>query len=431
MNKIWIKNISYTLCGKIMAMIASVVTDIVIARLLEIQSYAEWTFFFSILTMLNWAGWLGINISSKVIVSKCTSDIEEAKCLKSARLVRFFFSVCIGIVLYVFLPRLAPLGGYPQKYPELKWLFSVACILVFFNSFVEFYKEIFMGVNKFKWLFLITTAEYMGYFLFSTFFLFLNREIKSVVYGYVASGIVVFLIGYFGIYLNYRDKVVIGKNLLFEYVVPIMRYSIPIALLGMGVVILTEMDTFMLGIFSTKENVAVYGIAKNICHKAAHLNNAFSSGIMTTFSVVTANNFMDRKSKYKNAERINIFITTLISAGLFLFSKATISILYGKSYLEAAHVINILIPYYFLFGISNFYSFFLDFRNKAGKRCVWYCSVVFLNMLLNRILIPKYGAEGAAIATSISLLPYTVYSYVASVKEWNEINYQIKNGGLQ
>ena len=46
---------------------------------------------------------------------------------------------------------------------------------------------------------------------------------------------------------------------------------------------------------------------------------------------------------------------------------------------------------------------------RARRRAVWYTSVIVINLSLNYVLIPIYGGAGAAVATVISLIPYTIY----------------------
>ena len=62
--------VSYNLIAKIVAMFCFYLQDILLARLLGINGYAEWTFFFSITTVVFWVANLGINNAMQVIVAK-------------------------------------------------------------------------------------------------------------------------------------------------------------------------------------------------------------------------------------------------------------------------------------------------------------------------------------------------------------------------
>ena len=55
------KSTSYTLCGKMAAMLLYMAFDIACARILAPEEYAEWVFFYAVLTMMFYIGWCGVN----------------------------------------------------------------------------------------------------------------------------------------------------------------------------------------------------------------------------------------------------------------------------------------------------------------------------------------------------------------------------------
>ena len=422
----YFKNTSYSFVGKVVAMGFYMLLDIVCARMLDVEMYAEWVFFFSILTIMFYIGWLGINTSTKVFVSKQIGREKRGACISGAVVLRFIGSIFICILIFSIVFSVAPKLGYPDKYPDLLKLLLIAPIIVFFNSFCEFFKEIFMGIEEFKKLFFITIVEYGGYFIFSTILLMIFRSVESVAIGYVCSGIVIFLTGFFIL------KKALGKTLNIkafrnykEYINAIMKYAIPIAIIAVGGLVLIEMDTFMLGILSNKEQVATYGIAKNLCSKATHINYALTVGTMTSFSVLTIENIKQKKQKFLKISNLNILIATLVSSIFWVIGPLLIKLLYGENYRLAGDTLKFLIPYYILYSISNFFSTFLDFQGKAKFRSACYVSIIIINLILNCILIPMYGARGAAIATSVSLVPYTVMVIIGTVRIYMKFEKQV------
>lgn len=420
-NNSLIKNTSYSLLGKIIAMLFLVLLDVIAARMLSVENYAEWVFFFSILTMLFYVGWMGINTSAKVYVSKCVEARERDNCIRASLMLRTVFSIIIAILIIIIMPRVAGYLGYPYKYPELKTLLCMAAILVFFNSFTEFFKEIFIGLQKYKNLFIITACEYGGYFLFSVIMLLYSSVVQSIALGYAVSGICIFFLGFFllrnEIGFWYKNTDIHYK----KYIAPVLKYAFPVAVISFGALILVEMDTFMLGLFSTKAEVANYSIAKSFCSKATHVNYALTVGTMTTFSVLTAENIIEKRKQFNKLNKINLLITFGISSVMVVFSTIAIVMLYGEEYRAAGTIMRLLVPYYALYSISNFYSTFLDFRGKATFRSICYISIIIINLALNYLLIPIYGAKGAAIATDISMVPYTVLVTIGAFKQFTKI----------
>ena len=151
-----------------------------------------------------------------------------------------------------------------------------------------------------------------------------------------------------------------------------MKYALPIALISLGGLVLVEMDTFMLGILSTKEQVSIYSIAKQLCSKATHINYAIVVGTMTSFSVIKRENVQEKKKKFYKISKINFAITLLIAILFWAFTKPIIGLLYGNQYLGAGNVIKMLLPYYILYGVSNYYASFLDFQQKLSLEVCLY-----------------------------------------------------------
>ena len=180
----------------------------------------------------------------------------------------------------------------------------------------------------------------------------------------------------------------------------------------------------MLGLFSTKAEVAAYSIVKNLCSKATHVNYALTVGTVTSLSVITAENFEEKKREFHKVYRVNLWITIIVSAALMFIGPAAILFLYGAKYAEAGIIIRLLVPYYAMQGISNFCSAFLDFRGKARLRSICYVSIIIINLLLNYLWIPLYGAKGAALATDLSLIPYTVFVIISSFRQFYKRNKQ-------
>lgn len=404
-------------------MLLYMVFDIVCARILFPEDYAEWVFFYAILTMMFYIGWCGINTSAKVFVSKKSAGTEVFETIRAAFLLRVISSLVISLIILVLADPIAKCLGYPDKYSHLFYLCLFAGLLVFFNSFTEFFKELFMGLGKFKNLCGITIIEYSSYFLFTLFFLNVLKRVEAVAIGYACSGMLVFLLGIS--YLRHFSGTGLFPKNTDDYrtiMKAVFKYAVPIAISSIGGMILVEMDTFMLGILSSKLQVANYGIAKNLCSKATHLNYALTVGSMTTFSILTNENIKEKRSKFIKVSNYNILIAGAVAGAFLVLGTLAITILYGDEYTNAGGILKYLVPYYVMYSISNFFAVFLDFQGKAKTRSLCYCTVVLLNLVLNLLFIPKLGGIGAALATSLSLVPYTILVICASVGIFRNYN---------
>ena len=98
-------------------------------------------------------------------------------------------------------------------------------------------------------------------------------------------------------------------------------------------------------------------------------------------------------------------LCALIISGLMTsFGSILIDALYGDEYKEAANVLRIHIwssVFVFMGVLGNCW-----YIAESKQRYLLFCTVVgaFSNILLNFLLIPRYGVQGAAFSTLISQL---------------------------
>lgn len=401
--------------AKIVAMLFAFMLDILLARILGVDDYAEWTFFYTTVTMMYYLAWFGINSSVKVLVSKQTTDLDTGVCIRAGLILRTLVSLIFSVAILACSKQIAIIFGYPEKYSNLLFLYKCAGAMVFLNSFAEFFKELNIGLQKYKNLFWVTLNEFGWNFLFGALGACLFKSVIGVAWGYLFSGIIILIAGFTGMGKIRYDRKTNGikcRRMLKE----IFRYALPLAVTGIGGMILTEMDTFMLGIISTKQQVSIYSIAKQLCSKAAHINYALATGTLTSLSVISAADREAKTAELKKISNVNLMITGFVSAAFIIAGPFAIRILYGNAYQGAGTILVWLVPYYILYSISTFFSMFLDFQGKAGVRSISYCLVLMINFILNWMLIPKYGAVGASIATGMSLLPYALIVLIITVR---------------
>lgn len=406
LNNKLINNVGWSFLAKILAMILYFFADIFYARILGVEGYAEWAYFFSICNMTFYIGWFGINLSFKVNISK--SDCKES-CLGAALPIRCLVSFFVAVLVIVLASPLAIKIGYPYPYKNLKCLLYILSGMVFFNSLTDFFKQMYIGVQAYKNLCIITFVEYFSYGFFSVIFLIICRNPISIAIGYCIGGSVILICNILAVYRKYNTKVIYKNRKNKELQISIIKYAIPLISTSIGGLILTEMDTMMLGIFSIKEQVSLYSIVKMLVSQSVNINMAIWTGTIGSISIITKDNFKEKNRQFEKVNKINIIVSLFICICFVIFGKYAICLVYGNKYGAVGGIIIRLIPYQFLYCVSSLKANFLDFMGCAKRRSIWYISVIVINMVLNYLLIPVYGANGAAIASSISLIPYTLY----------------------
>ena len=400
-----------SLSSKIVAMIFFLATDIVIARFLTTSEYGEWSFYYAIISMAFWFVWMGINESAKVHIAREKNNIKHQGTIiligAKLRIVVSFFIVLVLLIICLLIPVEISIFN---KYVHLRNLLISGCFLCFFNSISEFIKSVFIGVIHFKNIFVLTIIEFGSNFIFGLVFLVLFKNVIALGWGYVIAASVTSLLGMFLVkkYLIVSGTWIKNVECDKQIVYSILKYARPIFLLSIGALLLTEMDVFMIGIMSSSEETGIYSIAKSLVGKLTHVNLAICTSTMTSFAVLTKDGIVQSKLKFKKILLINTCMLILVSISICLLGPLGIRLLYGSEYSMVSEVMVLLIPYYLGFGISIFYSALVDYQGRANKRLPYYFFMIFLNFIFNYLLIPRFAAKGAAIATSISVIPYVI-----------------------
>lgn len=190
----------------------------------------------------------------------------------------------------------------------------------------------------------------------------------------------------------------------------LLSQSWPLALSSIGAVLYLKIDQVMIGHFVGKTEVGIYAVAVKFSEVWYFIPTALAASLFP--KIVQLKQLSDSQYRDRMQRIYRIMVVAAFAVAIPVTATATplISSLYGSEYLGAAPVLMIHIwacPAIFMAAvlskwlISEGLLIFSLTRHGLGA---------LANVGLNIILIPRYGAIGAAIATVVS---YTVASYLA------------------
>jgi len=198
-------------------------------------------------------------------------------------------------------------------------------------------------------------------------------------------------------------------------------YSLPVFLMSTGGFVSLEIDTIMLKHLRTAFDTGIYSAAKNIVMFLPHLSLAFSMGIIPGLSVFDAGTALQKRRVYYQVLGGIAGIYLLICLGLVAFALWGLGLFFPPEYRAAFIPLLMLIPFT-IFNAATIYSGnLMVYRGLAWQRSINVGFTIILNVLLNWLLIPIWGAVGAATASSIAYLPYCILNLRAAHKAF-EVN---------
>ncbi|MCL5031034.1 MAG: flippase [Bacteroidetes bacterium] len=182
-----------------------------------------------------------------------------------------------------------------------------------------------------------------------------------------------------------------------------LRESFPVALAGLMISIYYNLDHVMLGYMTSSTELGYYAAAYKIIIIALVPAGIVYQAFLPQFS-------KSKNDPYHIANLMELYSTSMLILGaffttiIFLFAKNIIGIAYGTKYGNSIMLTQILAFNIFLVYLNMTYGNPLIAWDK--QKVYSYSIIVgaLSNIILNLILIPRYYATGAAVATICSEL---------------------------
>lgn len=198
-----------------------------------------------------------------------------------------------------------------------------------------------------------------------------------------------------------------------------VRDSFPMMLSSTIMVFLGWMDTFILGIYETDENIGVYNVALKLALVASFSNEAINSSLAPKIANLYTNK---QRVKFLNlvkfSTRLNFSLTFLIVSLLVIFNQWFLGV-FGEEFAIGYISLIILCSVYLINSSLGSVGIIMQMTGKQKQYQYIAIISLILNLTLNFILIPKYGINGAAIATAVSLLVWNMSGCIYLKKKEN------------
>ena len=169
----------------------------------------------------------------------------------------------------------------------------------------------------------------------------------------------------------------------------------------LAVNVYTNLDTVMLGFISGNSAVGLYSVATKVKWILLSLVTSISTVLLPRFSFYISQKDI---SKFREVLRESISVIFFISIPLTVFflieARDSILLLGGNKYLDATLTMQVLMPILLISGFSNITG--NQILIPTGREKYFMLAVssgAFVNLILNFLLMPKYGILGGGLAT--------------------------------
>lgn len=389
---------------KLSGMFLNFFVTLMITNLFGSPSYGLFSLALTIQQFLVMLFSLGIPSAFISFISNFDSEEKNKGFMLKSYKISFLIGIIPIIILLLLSNQIALFYGKPDFDIYLKISFS----FLLFSVFHEININYFLSLNKFKLYGLLYFVIPNLLFLILVFaFHHLSLPNYTTILAYVLSISLTVLISLF-ISLNKRKIVKVDIKTK-----AILSKSIPMMLSGFFLILLNWTDVLMLGKFESEKNIGIYNIAFKLGCLTLFFVAAMGSLIIADVSrLYNQKDFRTLKTTINKATQLTIALTLPIAFVLIFFADFLLGF-FGMEFKEGKTAL-ILITCGALFNAStgNVDQILNMTGNEKKVLKIMFIGFV-INVLLNFILIPKYGFEGAAFASFlVNIVVNTIFVIV-------------------
>ena len=245
--------------------------------------------------------------------------------------------------------------------------------------------------------------RYTPIFIFSIV-LYYTQNQEWLIEAFLASFLLLSLITLIQVGLLFKKlNLSTNNNYNFSYYQIFVR-SYPMALSAIAYFIMQSVDIIILTAYEGFESIAYYSVAVKLATVTAlalmSVNIVVAPKIAEIYST---NNFEKLNKLINDSARIIFIISIPVLILLFVFSDFMLG-LFGANYVLAKEALLLLLCGQFFSSLCGPGAIYLNMTGKQKKLNTILILGLGINVVLNLMLIPIYGIEGAAAATLISMI---------------------------
>lgn len=321
-------------------------------------------------------------------------------------IIQFTATAVTAIIFFV-------ISSYIEPFDTDSSLQILSFIYIFSNFGIIdwFYK----GIENYKIVTIRTLINKVISILF--IFIFVNDASDYWIYFgiFTLSSVIDCFINFFPL-RNYLTSFSIKLSGLKKHATPILfLFSTQLA-----ISIYVNLDTVMLGFLSSDKEVGYYTASIKLVKLSLTGIGALGAVLIPRLSVL----LLEKKGEEFN-RLLNKSITFVgmfgfpMAAGLIILAEPIIYIFAGPDFNQSVLVAQVLAPLVIIIGLSNIFG--MQVLVPGGKEKYLLLAVLggsVINVALNFLLIPNYGALGASYATICAEVVVTAFTFLFACKNF-------------
>lgn len=383
------KNASWLICGKIAQMVLSFFVSILTARYLGPSNYGTISYVNAYVAFFTSLCTLGINsVIIKDFVEKPQEQGEAVGTTLAMRFASSFLSVIMIMCIVKVVDHDEPTTIVVAALCSVSLLFQV------FDTFNYWFQSRYES----KITSIATFIAYAATALYRLALLALHKDVEWFAFAtsvdYIVLGAILFY--------SYRKYNGPKLSITIEKWKSLLRRSYHYILSGMMVAIYGQTDKFMLKQMLDETSVGYYSLASSVNLMWVFVLQAIIDSMYPTIMRLYEKNREQFDRKNRQLYAIVIYVSIAAAVCFVVFAPLVIRILYGNAYMPAVEPLRIITWYTIFSYLGVARNAWIVCENKQKYLKYMYLSAAFINIGLNYLMIPIWGASGAALASLIT-----------------------------
>jgi len=409
------KGSSITFIGLILSLLPILIIRLIIVRQWTESDYGIFSLVLSILTICCTVGALGLQsgLGRNIAYVRGTKEYNKIPPYVSASIwFSFIASVIIGFLLFLFSEYISKnLFHEPTLIIPLK----IMSFIIPFNTLINVIVSIYRGFDQVKPT--VYFQQILGNALFLIFMVLMiifDQSFINIFYALAISIVVTFiLLLYYSIKKIQTLEIFSIKSLKSPFSKELMASSFPLLITSIFGIIISWADTILLGIFRNTTDVGLYNAAVPLSQIISFPLAALLLIHLPIFTGLFAKNKNEEiKRSYSILTKWLCYVTLPLFFLLFLYPEPIIILLFGQNYISASFVLRISSIGLIIWNLAGPCGMTLVVMGRYRFEMFSWIFAAMMSVGLNIVLIPKYGIDGAAVATASSIIIAVI------VKSW-------------
>lgn len=339
-------------------------------------------------------------------------DLMVKQIIKTSAKVMIVLGILFSIVIF-FLAEPLAIGLFHK--PEAVLPFQLIALITPFSVIVGAFRGVFQGFFQMTNILITKVFEQVFMIIFAVILVLAGMYVAGAVLGtaigFMAAAVAGFVIFRKQVWSKLSEprsilsraerKITVREEL--RIVKMLLIFSIPVVITGLAEIALYDIGTFVIGAYMASQYVGYYNAASPI----ARLPLIISMSVATAVLPATAEAFglkdhgLLKKYVLQSYRYVAMLVAPLCIITVVL-SSPIISILFGPAYVYGSEALQILAVGMLFFTI---YTVSSSVAQGLGKPYLPMIALIIgtgFDLALSIVLVPMYGINGAAIATSIA-----------------------------